>query len=324
MRSPDVLPRLFHAGGRADLHERNARSCHETGIYSLQVAFEGGVSKAGVDCGVAQVASSGCMSPNIYAFIKKQALARSDWLAMATYLDCTLRTPQPAEVARESYLLAKHLSSLLRLDDQPVNMASPLRQYERPWKLLHDAANQYLSSVDENDLSSRIVQQDLNNALHDGIYKWNDPRAARMLLEQKSGVKRYSSEWLSLMTQSAMSCDAQSCFELGKYYLEKDGWRPAQGAAKGKSRLGLEWIELGAALSTQDPEQMTKGYLFLALLLREHGFADEGLEYLVAGKESLEGNRYDLRGEKAQYLQSFEDHWNDDQLIVARSDELMD
>lgn len=294
-----------------------------SGIYALQVAFESGESEAAIDTALAEIKSSSGLRRKTYEHIREMALARADWRAMTLYLWHMLQTAQKKPVTQENYLLAKRLYSMMEPSQKQDNKLPFLQSYELPWKLLHDAADHYLYHLDDGP-ESDAVQEDLDMALREGVSKWSDPRAAEMILSQIGEVEKHSPRWVSLTTQSAMGGNADSCLELAMYYLQKDGWYPQRSDNKAKSWIGIEWLALSAALSTSDARTMVRRYLALAHILRENGYAKEGYSWLPTAKENVHEAGLDQRGEMIEYLDGFQRHWYDDEIMVATSDEFLD
>ncbi|EXJ89193.1 hypothetical protein A1O3_02259 [Capronia epimyces CBS 606.96] len=296
-----------------------------SGIYALQVAFDAGDSEAAIDTALAEVKSSPGLRRTTYEYIKEMALARADWRAMTIYLWHMLQTAQKKPVTQENYLLAKDLYRMMEPSQKQDNKLPFLQSFELPWKLLHDAADHHLYHLDDGP-ESDAVQEDLDMALREGVSKWSDPRAAEMILNQIGEVEKHSPRWVSLMTQSAMGGNADSCLELAMYHLQKDGWYPKRSDTNNKTKnwIGIEWLALSAALSTSDARVMVRRYLALAHILRESGCAKEGYAWLPTAKENVYEAGLDSTGEMIKYLDGFQRHWFDDKVMVATSDEFLD
>ncbi|EHY57853.1 hypothetical protein ABEF95_014301 [Exophiala dermatitidis] len=322
LQDPNILRQIFHAFGKADLHFQNIKKMAHLGIYALQVAFDNGDEDAAIDTALAEVKSSGGLRQKTYDYIKKMALARADWRAMTIYLWHMLQSAQKKQVTEENYLLAKDLYAMLEPSQKQDKTLPFLRSFELPWKLLHDAADHYLYHLEEGG-ESDAVQEDLDMALREGVSKWSDPRAAEMILNQLGEVEKHSPRWISLITQSAMGGNSDSCFALAMYHLEKDGWYPKPSATKAKSWIGVEWLALSAALSTSDARTMVRRYLALAHILRENGHGKEGYAWLPTAKANVFDAGLDPNLEMVKYLDGFQQHWFDDKVIVTTSHEFI-
>ncbi|KIW90438.1 uncharacterized protein Z519_09084 [Cladophialophora bantiana CBS 173.52] len=316
MRDPQILRKAFHSLGQNAFHTQNRKG--QEGCDALRMAFFAGEIDAGVDAAAAEIALGNAMgrqenrlSPRISDFIKARALQRSDWRAITLYLD-EMSTKRGTEAsARENYKLAKDLVDMVEPSKQ-LRRQNPslLQNYKLPWRVLHDAADSYLSYLDPGATFDQ-VQSDLENAIRDGLFKFSDLAAAPFALRQPGVIEKHSKEWLELATQSASAGDPDSALQLAFYHLRKDGWRPAEPNKKRRDWTGIEWLAVSAALSAPETGSMAAKYLGLAHLLREHGYADEGISWIDFAKESIGEAGLDPENKWHNYLDEFQQAWKD-------------
>lgn len=246
----------------------------------------------------------------LFNLVREKALAKTDWRAMTLYVSIMNREQrQTKEAAQTDYELAKELDNMLEPGKQQSGEGNPLREFERPWKLLHDAAEQYLSHLSPQEPIFFQVQTDLERALRDGAFKYSEPRAIPMVLGRGEMVEKHSTQWVTLSTQAAVAGSADSALHLAFYHLHKDGWLPAQSAATPKIWVGLEWLALSAAQAAPNTNHMAARYLALAHLLREHGFTEEGYSWIKFAQENIREAGLDPDDAWHNYLDGFMQTW---------------
>ncbi|KIX05830.1 uncharacterized protein Z518_03803 [Rhinocladiella mackenziei CBS 650.93] len=328
LRDPMVMRQLFHALGRADVHPQNLKKYGFMGLYSLQAALEAGETVAVMDAAMTEIHFRDSLSKPTFELVKEKAFAKvDDYRALTVYLWHMVQMSQTKAVARENYLMAKELYNMVEPGVHTEKMTPLLQSILPPWRVLFRAADHYLYHLGDGPISDS-VQEDLDMALREGVSKWNDPQAAELILGQKDEVQKYSQQWVTLATQAAMAGSGKSCFELAMYFLRKDGWYPAvkpQSATKeNKSWIGIEWLALSAALSTDNTRDMTMRYVGLAHLLSENGHADEGHSWLAIAKENLDDTYLDPRGEMIAYVDGFYQHWYDKSLLLTKAKDFLE
>ncbi|KIX96947.1 uncharacterized protein Z520_07061 [Fonsecaea multimorphosa CBS 102226] len=316
MRDPQILRTAFHSLGQNAFLMQNRRGGE--GCDALRMAFLAGKTDAGVDAAAAEIAVGASvgqqeprLSPRIFDFIKAKAFQRSDWSAIILYLDEMSRKIGTEASARENYEVAKDLVDMVEPSKHLSRQnSSLLKHYKSPWRILHDAAQSYLSYLGEGAVYNQ-VRSDLENALRDGLFKYSDLSAVPLALQQPGVLEKHSKEWIELATQSARAGDPDSSMQLAFYYLRKDGWRPAEPNKKPQDWTGVEWLAVSAALSAPNTGTMAAKYLGLAHLLREHGYADEGNSWIDFAKESMGEAGLDPENTWHNYLSEFQQAWSD-------------
>ncbi|OAL34670.1 hypothetical protein AYO20_06087 [Fonsecaea nubica] len=316
LRDPQILRKAFHSLGQNNFHKQNRKG--NDGCDALRMAFFAGETEAGVDAAAAEIALGASLSPHearlsprIFDHVKAKALERNDWLAILLYLDEMSRKTGTEATARESYQLAKDLVAMVQPSKYLRTQNSSLLQPRNlPWRVLHDAAESYLSYLGEGAEYDQ-VQSDLENAIRDGLFKYSDVSAVPFALRQPGVTGKHSKEWIELATQSASVGDADSSLQLAFYYLSKDGWRPAEPNKKPREWTGIEWLGVSAALSAPETGPMVAKYLGLAHLLREHGYVDEGMSWIDFAKESMGEAGLDPDNTWNNYLSEFQLAWKD-------------
>lgn len=323
--SPEALGVLFYAAAMTDLSRSNQATYWEMGKLSLQIAFELGFEEAAIDFARIELRASGLrpkrdpqallkpveLPPKILGHIHRAATSRSDWRAMSLYLDYTLRKPQNKATAQSSYQIAVDLSTMATPSLTTVDDVSPSERFELPWFQLQKAADEYYSHLPEDSPEAASVQQTYVDALNTGRDRWNDSRAAELLLRNTDEVTPGSARWLELLTQAAMQGNADSCFKLGYYLLRQEGWHPdCRGGKRPQSRTSFWWIELSAYAMRHSPIWARQRYLLLAVLLRENGFENEAKSYLVRGQLALKESQTADAGRSIHWLQNTIDEWD--------------
>ncbi|KEF59952.1 uncharacterized protein A1O9_04800, partial [Exophiala aquamarina CBS 119918] len=295
MTSHRVLGALFYAAAMTDLSTYNQASYWEMGKFSLQIAFEFDYEDAAIAFARIELRANGLrpkgdpqsllkpvdLPPKILGYIHRAAMSRSDWRAMSLYLDYALRKPQNKVTAQNSYQIAVDLSRMAGPSSTNVDDVSPSERYELPWFQLQKAADEYYAHLPEDSPEAASVQQMYVKALNTGRDRWNDSRAAELLLRNTDEITPGSTRWVELLTQAAMQGNPDSCFKLGHYLLRQEGWHPdCLGSTRPQSRTSFWWIELSAYAMRHYPVWARQRYLLLAVLLRENGFEKEAKSYL--------------------------------------------
>ncbi|OAP59461.1 hypothetical protein AYL99_06759 [Fonsecaea erecta] len=314
MRDPQILRKAFHSLGKNAFHTQNRKG--DEGCDALRMAFFAGEIDAGVDAAAAEIALGSALgrqearlSPRVAEFIKTKAFEGSDWLAMLLYLDEMTRKPGSEATARKNYELAKDLVGMVEPSKLLRRQNSSLLQHPKlPWRILHDAAKNYLSYLGEGAVHDQ-VRSDLEDAIRDGLFKYSDLSAAPFALRQPGVIKKHSKEWVELATQSASAGDPDSSLQLAFYHLRKDGWRPAEPNRKPRDWTGIEWLAVSAALSAPETDSMAARYLGLAHLLREHRYVDEGTSWIDFAKENMGEAGLDPDNTWHHYFSEFQQAW---------------
>ena len=290
--------------------------------YMLSMALEMGNLKAALDLAhVANLKPDGVIPPGALREIQKAALDRSDSRGMAVYTRYLLNLRRQA--TRDTRVLAFDLAQELSSFSEPRDPSRAIRltstafhKWEAPWSLLRDAALQRL----ELDSLSRSMHQQINetlvSTLQKGVDDYNDPEACRVLSNHPS-LEEFSSEWISLKTKSAMDGDLESCYLLGRYYIEYWGWYPCTGkkpSEKPEALSGFDWLELSAEGYVEKAQVMSERYLMIALLLRENSMRAEGHEVVKRGIESIYKYSTDRSAKTGiiKKLQEFDRSWDHD------------
>lgn len=337
LRKPEVLGMAFHALGMNHLHLQNLKTAGIVGqtIHLFQMAFASGLRDAAIDAAQLELASNETqatwdtsaarrrpLAPQISAYIKEKALKGADPRAMMIYLRDVLRGAQTKAVAKQNYQLAKQLFDMVEPSQQLYKRVHFSQRYGQPWQMLYDAADHYLSHIQDDPVSDK-VQEDLDNALRVGAVEYKDPRAAALVLGQKDVIEKHSKQWVELATQSAIAGYADSCFSLALYHLRKDRWLPVDPGKNPKNWVGIEWLAVSAAASDDNAQIMLRRYLGLAHLLREYGHSDEGFSWIQAAQENIMEAGLDPNGEWNAYVDTFLQTWNDDNVPQKSSEEFL-
>lgn len=319
------LGTLFFVAAMTDLSRTNQMTYFKLGSMSLRVAFELGEGDAAIEFaklelrtrGVAEMGDPDALSkpvdlpPNILDYIRRTAIAREDWRSMCLYLDHSLRKPQSSAAAKVLYQLAVDLSNMARPSLQTIDQVIPSERLELPWFLLQRAADQYYAHLPSDGDEAAGVQRTYAEALNTGRDRWNDSRAAELLLRNTEEVKPGSPRWVELLTQAAMQGDPDFCFRLADHRLREEGWHPeSRRWRKPSDRTSLWWIELSAYGMRHFPIRARQRYLLLAVLLRENGFREEATDYLVRGQAALRESSSPDAEASIQWLQDTIDDWN--------------
>ncbi|KAL9112598.1 MAG: hypothetical protein Q9227_003169 [Pyrenula ochraceoflavens] len=120
-------------------------------------------------------------------------------------------------------------------------------------------------------------------------------------------VPIYSDQWLMLKTSIVMTGEnktyptAEAAFDVGRYYLEKDGFYPPRNQSSKSSDAmmdcqGFDWFELAAA-HMPSAEAAFKAVMLPTLVLRESGLVEEGKALLLKavddwGEQYPNDNKY--------------------------------
>nr|KAK5436031.1 hypothetical protein LTR18_009610 [Exophiala xenobiotica] len=332
LTDPKILPRIFEAFGEADFHRQNRHRWSALGHYTLCAAFEAGDVEAALKVAFLEYRMHGKVQRRITEFIKQDAMKMTDWRTMTVWLFLTTKESHSKAVARDNYIMAKKLDSMLEPSNRTVKRTETFQQYQGSWYLVFSAANHYLSHFDKHDPEGDPVQEDLERAVREGVEKWKDPEAAHELLLLPNEVKKFSDRWVSLMTESAVDGSGEHCVRLALYHLARDGWLShhldendewvtVDRKEKPKSWVGIEWLGLSAALENGNASIKTKRYLRLALLLREHGLAKEALPWFSAAKSDLQDQCIDPDEKWVDYIDGFEKHWFNDEFVTRSSED---
>ncbi len=197
---------------------------------------------------------------------------------------------------------------------------------EAPWILLRDAALQRLELdySDRSDPTHKSIDAALVSALRQGVEEYNDPEACRDLSDHSSIIE-FSPEWVRLKEKSAMHGHTESCYNLGRYYLEYWGWYPCIGGPLTKrpeAMIAFDWLELSAEGCLDDAKLMCDRYLLLALALRENGLRKEGHEAVKRGIQSIEKFSTDSRSRRwaIRQLEPYDRSWD---YVTARVEVLL-
>jgi len=288
-----VLASAFHATGMCAMAPANMQKWYQMGVYMLGVAVELGNETSAIDYWkFERLNPRRQIPPAVRTIVKKMAHERRDWRAMSLYVDDLLRSKSTPGTRAEAYGLAKDLFDR-STPGKTARDAKPQDTFVQPWKLLRDAADQYLWDH-RSGPEHEEAQAKLDQAVRDGASKYTDPAACAELLLDPS-VEKFSDEWTSLQLQTAMQGDANACFELGKFYLEKHGWYPCIGnrSRRPNHQIGFHWIELAAALSSENAQAIARCYLAMAFVLRENGFSVAGRKWLSTGITDIRQNAPD-------------------------------
>jgi len=332
LTDPKILPRIFEVFGEADFHRQNRQRWQRLGYYTLCAAFEAGEVEAALKVAFLEYGQHGKVQRRTAESIKQHAMKMTDWRTMTVWIFLTTQESHTKEVARDNYLMAKKLDSMLEPSKRTMERTEIFQNYRPPWQLVFSAANHYLSHFDKHDPEGDPVQEDLERAVREGVEKWKDPEAAHELLLLPNEVKKFSDRWVSLMTMSAMDGSGEHCVRLALYHLARDGWLShhldendewvaVDRKEKPKSWVGIEWLGLSAALENGNASIKTKRYLRLALLLREHGLAKEALLWFSTAKSDLQDQCIDPDGKWVDYIDGFEKHWFNDEFVKRSSED---
>lgn len=309
---PQVLSSLYCRVAIEMLEPERIATWKEVGVYLLAVAVEFGHINAAIAlCNIDRTMP--ILSTNngtARTIVKNVALDRGDWRAMSLYVDDLLRNKSNPATRKEGYEMALDLLNIVK--PGPFDLLQPQWKIKHPWRVLKEAADQHLYDCKDGP-EAKAVQESYDRALRDGAKVYTDPEACNLLANSPS-VELYSDEWLELKTKSAMSGDPESCFEVGKYWLEKHRWYPCQSIPSSElgNDLGFEWMELSASLAVGDARTIALRYLALALVLRENNRMDAGLLWLQKGIQQIEDTVFeeDQAKEWREKLQDFEQAWH--------------
>lgn len=281
---------------------------------------------AAVEFGNVEAAIALCnienMRPHLVAPAKAKQIVQDtaersgDWQAMVVHAK-SLSGPKVGRAAKDrAYELVKQAASMVKpTDPDPRGSGFPITK--PPWSLLRDFAQERL----ENDGGAE-AREAFEAAVTVGALQYDDPMACGQLASLSS-TKIYSQLWIRLITKAAMAGDDEAALQLAKYHLEREGWYPTRDRSNlaFNGSVGLDWLEFSAAAAFTDPETMAVRYLTLALVLRESGYAEEGLRHLKSGRESLESSLGDEveTGKMLQKMQGYIDDWEGELPLHVRA-----
>ena len=288
--------------------------------WMLTVALEMGNLKAALDLAhVANLRPDGIIPPAALRHIRAAAVEHTDSRAMAVYARYLLNLPTAANPSTRKDAL--ELALELSLVSEPADPSTAIQltttafhKWEAPWMLVRDAARQRLE-IDypsPADPQHKRINQAFVEALREGVDSYNDPEAACDLSDHPE-VEEFSREWINLKTISAMDGHQKSCYDLARYYIEYWGLYPCTGSIPSdnpEARVGLDWLELSAEAYVDDPNEMHRRYLILALLLRENGVHNEGHAAIKRGIDTIDQySAYKWRTGAVKRLQEFDRNW---------------
>ena len=303
--------------------------------YALSLALEMGNLKAALDLGYLNNSIPHSVFPPA-ALKEVRAAARSytDTRAMTIYIRYLLSSSKAADTAsrKEAFDMARVLSTMVQPAPQAdvVQLtAQPVQKIEAPWALLRDAALERLQydHTDPTDAEYQEINQVLGSALLDGVVNYQDPDAARTLSDHESVIP-FSEQWIEFKKKSALAGHSDSCWHLGRYYLEYWERYPWTGTltTNRNAHIGYDWIELSAEAALDDAQMMTSRYRWLALFLRGAGMNKEGHEAIKRGLYALEKYCTDgkHRNSAIKALMEYDRNWDyiqTDVLQVLHPDE---
>ncbi|KIV80153.1 hypothetical protein PV11_07674 [Exophiala sideris] len=328
MQDPKTLSQVFEAFGECDFHGQNMKRWGKLGPYSFLVAFEAGNTDAAIKTALIEM-QKGDIRRETAEAVRETALNMTDWRAMTVWLYRATQMTHTKAGARDNYLMAKKLDSMLEAGDRIINRMPILEQYVPPWKFVFRAADHYLWHLQNDNPDSpecKQVEADLDNALQAGVNDWKDPEAAEELLRQKrtvggkdvSDIPEGTERWVSLTTQSAMAGSILHSYRLAVHLLREEGWfwwrlDSDKKKVDPNTSFGGWWLNLSAALATHNANDMASRYTAMILLLREHDYKDMAYAWIENARKDLEtcpkGPEMQLGIDQLKFLK---DNWDDD------------
>lgn len=338
MTHPKVLSQIFEAFGEADFHGQNMKRWWKVGEYSFLAASEAGNIDAALKTALIEMQKKGIRRETAET-LRETALSMADWRAMSIWLSYVTQVTQTKAGARDNYMMAKKLDSMLEPGDRIIKRMPVLEQYVPPWKFVFKAADHYLWHLQNEDPDSpecKQVEADMDAALQAGVDVWKDAEAAEELLRQKRtaggkairDIPEGTARWVSLTTHSAMAGSILHSYRLAAHHLREEGWfwwLTGKKELDPARSLGMEWLQLSAALATHNANNMASRYTALILLLREHGFKHEGYAWIDLARTDLDNCPPDPAMQLGiDQLQFLEESWMDDDKMIVKSYQYLD
>ena len=143
MQDPITLSQVFEAFGECDFHGQNMRRWGKLGQYSFLVASEAGNTNAAMKTALLEM-QKGDIRRETAEAVRETAFKMTDWRAMTIWLYRATQMTHTKAGARDNYLMAKKLDSMLEAGDRIINRMPILEQYVPPWKFVFRAADHYL------------------------------------------------------------------------------------------------------------------------------------------------------------------------------------
>ena len=120
MQDPNTLSQVFEAFGECDFHGQNMRRWGKLGQYSFLVASEAGNTDATVKTALLEM-QKGDIRRETAEALRGRAANMTDWRAMTMWLHRATQMTHTKAGARENYLMAKKLDSMLEPGDRIIN-----------------------------------------------------------------------------------------------------------------------------------------------------------------------------------------------------------
>ena len=246
------------------------------------------------------------------------AHADEDWRATSLYARYLLQFKKDKQSLELAHKLTQQLDQMVAPSNSGTAgqvTSEPKVHFDTPWMLLRDINERLYNDTPNSAKSIRAkYDNEYYDAIMTGVKHWNDPIACQHVANHPL-TPEHSEIWVELTSKRAMQGDADATWELAKYYVQTEGWYPGKGArpAGHDADVAIEWMSIAVASSIDDMKKMPGRCVVLALILRESGLPEAGLQEIKDCLKAIKDVKYDTKGipTAIRQLEEFVDKWNE-------------
>jgi hypothetical protein len=285
--SAQMSAQMMRVIGLPLLRESN-ESWENFGVYALECAVHLGDLVAALHlCALEnrKARFKGSISQKARDLVEDLAYEGKDWRALAIRAEYLMSFKTRPTKLDEAFQLAKALIDMTEPYPDKPDDGPELIPHIEPWRVLWDIAR----LKDDTNAQLKAVQI--------GAKQYNSPEAYWWLANSKD-VKDYSGQWVDFITKAAVGGNNRACYDLGVYWLEKQGWYPCPISQRlsrvsfdAGSSTGFDWLEIAAV--GRSPQLAAELFLGMALVCRENNCSKVGLSYLESGVDTIKAGNGD-------------------------------
>ena len=260
--------------------------------------------------------------------VEKAAHSQKDWRATSLYARYLLQFKKDNQSLELAHNLAHQLDQMVAPSTSGTAgqlTSTPKVVFDAPWMLLRDVNERLYNDTSK---SAKSIQDKHENAYYDavmtGVKRWNDPIACQNVANHPL-TPEHSEIWVELMSKRAMQGDADATWELARYYVQTEGWYPGKGAKPTghEAEVAIEWMRIAVASSIDDMNKMPGRCVVLALILRESGLPEAGLQEIKDCLRAIKDVKHGGTGKgistAIRQLEEFVEKWNEPDFGTIRT-----